>query len=266
VCYRGLVRAFALAAFSLLVLTACQRGFPQSGASNADQSFAVEIIRALQAGDYAKILKHMNRGDAAEHAPRLENMRLLLPTGLGASPRLVDAKIVPLTATHRSELVYALDGARRHAEIRLTFIPYDADVFLKRLDVFPHPAPIGFVAEPFQLSGKSAEMYMFLTMSMISLGTVFIALYVLYRATNVAQKPYWAVAIVVALGQLTMNWTDGTVTGSVFGFRIFGAWIEQVGPYSPWEVSVSMPLAAYVFLLRQAHAYAAKREIPLQKG
>jgi hypothetical protein len=259
------MRLIVVAALCVVVLAGCQRAFPDGRVPRADRAFAVEIIRALQTRDYARVTNHMNVRDATDHAPHFAEMTARLPTDLRAVPRLVNATLVPLTETHRTELSYALDGGGQHAVVRIVFIPHKADVFLKSVEASAIPMPIEKMSEGFGLIGKTPARYLFLALGALSSVTILGALYVLYRAKNVVRKWPWALGSMFAIGQCTMDWSTGAISGSIADLRFLGAWIEQPGPVANWEVSLGVPLVAYIFLLRQARVRAAAREVPVAK-
>jgi hypothetical protein len=229
-----------------------------------DRDYAITIIRALQAGDEVAVVRDMPDDRAAKIKPELAKMRGALPANVKAGARLVDARVEMLTASRRTRLVYAVDDDERHALVSLVIVRMKGNVFLQGLYVQELEQPIEDFAG-FQLLGKPWGQYLFLTFVLLSFASSIASLYVLYRATDVPRKLPWAIACALGVGQITMNWNTGQISGNLWAVELFGAMVTRPGVLAPWFISLGVPIGAYVFLLRQAHASAGRREIPIQK-
>lgn len=227
--------------------------------TDEERAFALQIIRAVQAGDAKTVVEHMPQDLAARMEPLVPEMRKILPSNPDATPRLVNARVDLLTAARRIELEYAMDEGTRYALINLIIVRLDKDVFLRGLRVSPLPQPVG-AWSPFTLTGKSRGQYVFLVFAALSSATIMFSLYVLYRATDVARKGPWAIGCALGYGQFTMDWSSGAVMFNTASVQLLGVFAKNPGPLAPWYIGFGIPLVAYIFLLRQAHARVRARD------
>jgi len=254
------MRAVIVAALCLIASACSGSSAPERITTTEERAFALQIIRALQAGDTETVLKHMPRDLAARIEPSLPDMRALLPSNPAAPARLIDARVELLSAARKVDLGYTMDeGSSRHTLIRLVLVRLDKDVFLRGLRVSRVPERLEG-PPPFTLGGKSLGQYLFLLFAVLSAATIVTALYVLYRANNVGRKWPWAIGCAFGLGQFTMNWTSGAVAFHLAGVQLFGVVVTENGPLAPWMIGFGLPIGAYVFLLRQAHARVRERD------
>lgn len=254
------MRCLIVAALCLIAAACDQQSILESITTAEDRAFALQVIRALQAGDTKTVVEHMPQEMAAKIELSVPNMRELLPSDPAAPARLVDARVEVLTAARKVDLAYAMDEGTRHVLIRLVLVRVEKDVFLRGLHVSPLPRPIEELTPFFALSGKSLGQYLFFLFALLSAATIVTALYVLYRAENVGRKWPWAIGCAFGVGQFTMNWTSGEIEFNTLSIQLFGVVAVKAGALAPWHIGFGIPLVAYVFLLRQAHARVRARD------
>ncbi len=63
------------------------------------------------------------------------------------------------------------------------------------------------------------------------------------------RKVLWAIGIVLGVCKLQLNWTDGAMAFDPVYIGILSAGFMRPGLIGPWVLSVSLPLAAIVFLI-----------------
>jgi hypothetical protein len=106
-------------------------------------------------------------------------------------------------------------------------------------------------ASEFRLSNKGFPQYLIFLMAILF--PIF-SLYVLVlciRSEIGPRKWLWAVFILVGVSRLGVNWATGQPNFQLFAIQLLSAG-ASAETYSPWMVSVSLPLGAILFLLNQS--------------
>jgi hypothetical protein len=73
-------------------------------------------------------------------------------------------------------------------------------------------------------------------------------------AAGMPKRWGWAVASLVGVFTLTLDWTTGAVNVNPVAFTLLGAGFIRPGPAAPWMISISFPLGA-ALALRQYRAW-----------
>lgn len=103
-------------------------------------------------------------------------------------------------------------------------------------------------ANEFRLSHKGFPQYAILSMAILF---PLFSLYVLVlciRSQIGPRKWAWAIFILVGVSRLGVNWTTGKIDFQFLSFQVLSA-AAYAEPYSPWMISVSIPLGAILFLI-----------------
>lgn len=100
----------------------------------------------------------------------------------------------------------------------------------------------------FTLVGKSASQYTVLLLAITAPLCSLIALIVCIKAKIGRKKWLWLALTLVGVGKLSVDWTSGQVFLTPLAFQLppGGA---AAALYGPWQVYVSLPLGAIIFLI-----------------
>jgi len=126
-----------------------------------------------------------------------------------------------------------------------------AQVIGAHADAIPRSA---VEANALTLRGKSAAYYV------LALFAIVLPLFMFVTAIQVVRRRVprrwlWAVAALVGVGKLSLNWTTGAIGFQPLQFQLFGSGIIRAGgPYLPWFLSVAFPLGAVVAQFRMRRA------------
>jgi hypothetical protein len=113
-------------------------------------------------------------------------------------------------------------------------------------------------ANRFRLTGLGAAQWVMIFLALVSFGCSVYAFVICVRS-KVRRKWLWAVVTLFGVGRLALNWTSGAVITNLI-------WVEiptvqaSAGFYSPWFVSVSLPIGALLFLAM--HSRLEQKQIP----
>ena len=99
----------------------------------------------------------------------------------------------------------------------------------------------------FTLAGKSPRALAYLVAAAV-MPLLVLAVFVLCLRSRIRRKWLWAIFVALGFGTVTLNWTTGATSIHAISVLLFGASAFQMGPYSPWMISISFPLGAIVFL------------------
>jgi len=109
-------------------------------------------------------------------------------------------------------------------------------------------------ANALTLRGKSAAHYV-LALIAIALPLFMVVTAVQVVRRRVPRRWLWAVAALVGVGKLSLNWTTGAIALQPLQFQLLGFGIFRAGgPYLPWFLSVAFPLGATVAQFRMRRA------------
>jgi hypothetical protein len=100
----------------------------------------------------------------------------------------------------------------------------------------------------FTLQGKTKLQYAILGAAILSLMVMLYALVLCIRAPMKKHKWLWIILILLGAGKVGVNWTTGTVFYHIFWISILPSGISSE-LYGPWNLSVSLPLGAMLFLI-----------------
>lgn len=99
--------------------------------------------------------------------------------------------------------------------------------------------------------GKSAQQLLFLILSVIVPTFVVLTITVAIRTPIRRRKWLWIVFVAVGFTSIQMNWTTGQMGYLLTAFSTLGGFIVRPSPYSPWILTISLPIGAIVFWIRR---------------
>jgi hypothetical protein len=112
----------------------------------------------------------------------------------------------------------------------------------------------------FTLSGRGAAQYTILALAVLAPLLSLYALVLCVRTKMRRTKWLWLVLVLMGIGKIVVNWTTGQVFFTPIAFQLPPAGANAV-LYGPWQVYVSLPVGAIVFLaLRSKLAVPAQHE------
>ena len=111
----------------------------------------------------------------------------------------------------------------------------------------------------FTLGGRSALQYVVLGLAIVAPIFVLVTTYVCIRTPIPRRKWLWVVFVLVGVASISVNWTTGQYGIQPLRISLLSASAMAAGPFSPWIISVSIPLGAIVFWLRRKRLIEAGR-------
>jgi hypothetical protein len=278
-----------LALLGLVLLVGCAAPKAELDADRMGRLF----IDAVQRGDWPAIDSGIAPALMASptHAARIEAVRKALPTDPPWSIRLLASRQVGrkgAPGAERAELQYLYQFAERRAVIDLTVVPvgwrkvFPATAQTPRkesalLATKPEPAASGSggyelvrvyqalnmsytevtkpdeAAQGFWAPGRTSGQWLFLGLAVATPAFMLWTVVRVFRAPALGGRLFWALACVVGMGTLWMDWTSGITGFLPNSLRLMGFGLEKgPSPLSPWMVSLTLPIGALAASVRLA--------------
>lgn len=229
-------------------------------ADDAKEQIAEEYIRRVAAGETESL--------AAELEPKLQTpgaraeiakMRTFFPAEPPTVKNLVgyqfqfghDGKFYNLTY----QLGYGTRWVLANAAWRELA---DGRRVIAGLTVRPLPEPLQ-VTHRFTFARARPQHYVFLAAIVAVVGFIAMTLIVCIRTKFRRRKWLWILLILLGVTQVSLNWTTGEVSFNPLHCSLFGAGAMTATAYTPWFLSVGVPLGAIVFWIRR-RGLAARQE------
>jgi hypothetical protein len=248
---------------SLFLLAACSSPERLSQSVPAvDQALAmhyVDLLRTRSFDDLDRAAVPNVRGPRLYAA--LLKMTETLPEQAPTSTKLVSAQVTTEPEGTKTSLVFEYEVGDRWLLANVALLRKADAVQLAGLGVRAIPESLEQFHR-FTLAGKSARHYLVLALAVAFPLLTLIALVACIRARMGWPKWLWVVFILIGFGRYSLNWTTGETQAVPLALQPFSA-AASAALYSPWVVSVSVPLGALAFLL---YRKLRRRAAPARTG
>ncbi len=244
----------ACAFLFIVLLTGCSPAtMIEQFANDEKEQIARTYIQRLIDGDLDALAAELEpQLRSGNEIAQLREMRSLLPAEPPAVTNLVG--------------YYTHTSFNNHTDYNLTYqFGYASKWILVNAAwrEFPSSAPqiIGMRAQPLAaslqeinaLSFKNArtQHYVFIGSAMAIPLFIVTTLIVCARTPNLPRKWLWMIFILLGLTSSSLNWTTGEISFSPISLHLLGVSAFAASIYSPWIVSVSLPVGALAFWFKR---------------
>lgn len=266
---RAMIRWMLLAACA--VLTACSQSEVMEKVANPEKvKVATDYIAWLKAGDLEKLAGELDpklRND--KELEQLRTMRAMIPAGAPTSTELVGYHWRTVHAIAGSETTYSVTHQFRHGDQWLiVFLNWRESAGEPRRITALRVVPLEkSLQEINALSFQNADPlhYAFLAGVVAMPVFVLVTLVACLRTKIPKRKWLWVIFVLLGFVQLTLNWTTGETLLRPFFVQLFAAGASSQ-LYSPWMLTISVPVGAILFWIRRPRwAAAPAAEPPVMK-
>ena len=231
-----------------------------------DDRLARAIIEDLRTGNLKPVVEKLERtvfGDQPEEV--LGRLREYIDPAEPKAVELVGAAVRTMGDRKVVALSYQLEFPSSWSMVQVTIRTMGTSRHVVGLRAYRLPASLEEV-NAFTLRGKSLRHWLMLTAA-IAIPLFIIATLILCLGSEIRFKWLWIPFILIGVGNLSFNWMSGEFLFSalpsdgpfvwvfhiscVLPFMPLGASLARSGWCGPWTLSVSVPVGAIVFLLRQ---------------
>jgi hypothetical protein len=234
------------------ILAACSpEDWIKTIAPPEQQEIVRHYIEQLRSRDFNSLKNAADPSIAADFGDEtLKKMADLIPAGEPTSVKLVGANQFSSKAVGTTrDLGYEYQFGEQFILIQVNRKIKDGTDTIIGFRVRPLRESLEKQDE-FTLSGKSALQYGVLAAAILALVFSLYALIVCIRTKHLRRKWLWILFILFGLGKLSVNWATGQWVVNLLFAQLFSAG-ATAGYFSPWIISVSLPIGAAVFLSRR---------------
>jgi hypothetical protein len=242
-------RLLALSSFLLLVGCSSPDRLAHSVPA-ADQALAmhyVELLRTRSFDDIDRATVPSARGPRLYAA--LLKMTETLPERAPTSSKLVSAQVTAEQDGTKMNLVYEYDFDGQWVLANVALLRKPDAVLLAGLGVRAIPESLEEYHR-LTFAGKSPLHFVVFALAVALPLLTLYALVACIRTRMSWTKWLWVVFIAIGLGRFSINWTTGESQLALLALQPFSA-SATAALFSPWVMSVSLPLGALVFLARR---------------
>ncbi|MBK9989586.1 MAG: hypothetical protein IPP19_02320 [Verrucomicrobia bacterium] len=238
-----------LAFLTVALLSACKPGITiESFADDEKEQMAQRYIQRLIDGDTTTLSQELHPSlRSGNELTQINQMRTLIPAGSPNVTNLVGYNLFKTADIRRYNLTYQFGYGSKWVLINAAWneLP-DGNRQIVGMSVYPLPEPL---QQTHAFTFKRARLlhYAFLTAAILLPIFSILTLIVCIRTKLARRKWLWIVFILFGLGQLSLNWTTGQLGLSLLSFQLFSGGAMTSSIYSPWIVSVSLPVGAVLF-------------------
>jgi len=188
----------------------------------------------------------------------LTQVAAILAHGEPLSLELVGCRVFTTPEKKRSSLTYQYQFTNAWVVAAITIDTVGSRKRVVGINVNPLPHSLGEL-NAFTLSGKNMRHYVLLVL-VVLVPILIVWVVVLCARAKIRRKWLWIIFIVIGIAQLNLNWTTGQMRFVPLAFQVLGAGMVKKGIYAPWNLAVSFPLGAIVFLIRRRSLQSAKEQ------
>ena len=236
-------------AASLLLAAGCnqqaafERSIPAAEAAFGRQVF--EQLQRRQFGAVEAVLSPAASGGEPVR-PRLERVAAMFPSDAPTSVRVIGAATNMVNGNRLVQLTYEYQYPRRWVVANIALRQAAGHQVVERLNAQPTLTPQATV-NAFTLGGKRLRHYVMLTAT-VAVPLFVLGTFVAVLRTHVPRRRWlWAVGVLLAIGEVSMNWTTGAVAFQPRRIGLLGAGFFKAGPYGPLTLMWLFPLGAIAF-------------------
>ena len=117
----------------------------------------------------------------------------------------------------------------------------------------------------FTLRGKQVKHYLILLLAIINPLISIFTLIVCIRTPKMKRKVLWCILILLGIMILKINWTTGELSLNPLYFSLLSAGVTT-SPYSPWIISISLPIGVIAFWIKRLISSKHKQETPHEEN
>jgi len=251
------IRRGVLAFCTALCMVGCGFGGAPDSISLSDAAFAKQIYGDLRSNNWTaiKAIADTNLGK--------QDLRSFVATASSYIPRdpPKSERVVHWGTRNNfrngqmtyqgSSVTFEYEYSDRWIEAYATWRVVDGNRVLEGFGVYPHSAPLD-VINRFSLSDKSfRHLVIFVSAIAMPVFSLFAFVVCLRTPMTRKRKILWAIFTLIGVGQVSLDWTSGQYSFHPANFMLFSSGFFRADAFSPYVISVTIPLGAIIFLVRR---------------
>lgn len=217
-------------------------------ATKQNVELAKRVVTLLQARKFDELdpllapsLQHEDMRAALEH------LADTMPAGEPTESEIIGVKAQE-GDTPLAELTMEYHFPSTWARVSVTLYTADPTPLVIGAYVTPEAESVGS-ANRFTFDGKPWREYVFLLIALAGPVIVLLGFVQWLRTPDVKFRWVWLPLLLLAVGRMTVNWTNGGVTSTLLWVSAVSPGVTVIGHSGPILISASFPLGAAVFLI-----------------
>jgi hypothetical protein len=252
-----------LAALLLLILAACSPDAAMRKiASPQDQAFARAAIADVAAGNADDLAAKLDPSLRPALAASLPQMREMLPRG-GLKLVGAHASTNLNQGTTQVNMTWEASDRQHYALVSTSVAHAGGTPQLIELRIYPTPRSVA-EGSRLDLHGKSFVHYLFLALAVAAFLLCLLGVFLAFRTRGLTYRWLWAIGSIVAVGQISIRWSDGDIFMKPINLQFFGGFALSAGPLAPWQVGFGIPIVTFVLIHRRRLLRQRRDETPDQ--
>lgn len=233
--------------------------------SPEDAAFADQYLGWLSGGDFDKAIEILDPNMKPQMIPLKDSFQKALTEVKTFEKAMIGCNVNYFKSTGGSKrnvnLSYEWSSPNAWYTGNLAWQEIGNTKTVYGLHISPLTAPLEKI-HAFSLSQKGIGHWFFLIVGIINPILILWALIACIRTKIPKRKWLWILFMIVGFFQFTMDWTSGELSGFIYksadgfkinpiSFQLFGSGFNRATDYSPWLLTISLPLGALIFLFRR---------------
>lgn len=247
---------------AVLLLVGCdQKAWFERFIPQDDAEFSRQYLELLQAGNFEAaeaIVDPSLRTDQLRS--QLEEVAAFFPPESPVEIQTVGAQTIHGNRPTQVSITLQYSYADQFLLASVVQDKSDQGPVIRGVHVQPIPDALENIHR-FTFEDKGAAHYLMLALAIAVPALIVFALVLCIRTSMARRKWLWIIFILLGFTQTTLNWTDGSLHFNAVSVHVLGLSALSASPYSPWLLSVSLPVGAIVFLFRRRQLAASAEEV-----
>ena len=240
-----------LITFSLFISSCSQEEWSERFIPNEESSFAEDYLSKLRERDFTYVKSILSPElDAQVTDELLEQMADYFRGGEPLSVNVIGSQVNIFNGQWQGNFTFEYQFESGWNIANAALYKTDDDYQVVGLNVYQTEMSQKEL-NAFSLSSKSGVQYFVLCLSVLVPLFILFTLIVCIRTPIQSKKWLWIIFVLLGVGAIQVNWTNGGYAFQLMSFQLFGASATAAGPAAPWILSASIPLGAIVFWLRR---------------
>ncbi len=213
-----------------------------------------KVLTAILEKDTGFILSDFDPEQSSENlGDKLDNALSFLPEEQWQEFELIGKHINSFVGSGGSHTTYTqvfqVEYETRFAKIDIYLRARDGNLFIYGLHITQLQEDLSEV-NAFSLSKPVHQLIYLVAMVGVFVFSLATFVSVIIRWKRLRSPGKWLVAVLIGVGDLSLNWTTGVYGFNFLSFGIFSAGFTSAGAYAPWLMSLYFPLGALLFWFR----------------
>lgn len=216
-----------------------------------ESNFAKDYLQKIRDKDFDYVKSYLDKEIIREVSDRkISEVADYFPKGDLLSTEIVGSQVHILNSAWKGNFSFEYQFTGGWALANVVLKKVDGKISVIGFNVYQTQASQKDL-NAFTLSNKTWIHYLFLAMSIIVPLFILVSTYFCARTLMQKRKWLWIIFILVGISAASINWTTGQYGIQLLSFNLLGASVMASSDYSPWIISVSIPLGAIIFWFKR---------------